>query len=385
MAGPFSIDTYLPAFPAIAREFGLTPFEVQQTMAIYLASFAVMTLFHGTLSDSFGRRPVILANLVLFIVATLGCSAAQSFGQLLAFRALQGISAGAGIVVGRAIIRDTFEGFAAQRLLSLVTMIFGIAPAIAPVIGGWIQSAHGWRSIFVFLACYGALLLAVCSLRLPETLPRAARQPFAPAPLAAGYLKLGSSAPLLLLSFATGLNWAGGFLYVASAPAIIYNLLGLATTQFAVLFVPGISGIMIGAWVSGRSAGRVSARRTVNLAYAVMFGAAAASLAYHLLAPPAIPWTIVPFMVYGFGMALAMPSIVLLALDLFPAQRGLTASLQGFIQTACAAFTAGVVAPLAAGSGETLALAMLALVTAGWLAWAGYGRTATKGCEHAGA
>src|ERR1700741_5480904 len=139
-----------------------------------------MMLFHGTLSDSFGRRPVILAHLVLFVVGTLGCAFARDFAQLLAFRALQGVSAGAGMVVGRPIIRDTYEGFAAQRLMSLVTMIFGLAPAIAPVIGGWLLSRYTWHAIFVFLACYAALLFAVCWFRLAETHPPAARHPFAP-------------------------------------------------------------------------------------------------------------------------------------------------------------------------------------------------------------
>src|SRR6185436_37832 len=292
-------------------------------------------LFHGTLSDSFGRRPVILANLALFIVATLGCAAARDFAQLLAFRALQGVSAGAGMVVGRAIIRDTYEGFAAQRLMSLVTMIFGIAPAIAPVIGGWLLSRYSWHAIFVFLSCYAALLCTVCWLRLPETHPPAARHPFALAPLAASYLRLGRSGRLLLLSMATGLNWGGGFLYVAAAPSVIYDLLGLNETQFAVLFVPGIAGIMAGAWLSGRSAGKLSQRRTVELGYAVMFASALFNVFYHAFAPAALPWTVLPFMTYGLGMALAGPSIILLALDLFPANRGLAASLQGFIQSAC--------------------------------------------------
>src|SRR5262245_45455136 len=177
MLGPFSIDTYLPSFPAIARDFAVTPLQVQQTLSAYLAPFAVMMLLHGTLSDSFGRRPVILMNLVLFTAATVACALARDFTQLVVFRVLQGLSAGAGIAVGRAIIRDSFEGFAAQRLMSLVTMIFGIAPAIAPVIGGWLQSAFGWHSVFVFLACYAAIMLVVCWRALPETHPPAARQP----------------------------------------------------------------------------------------------------------------------------------------------------------------------------------------------------------------
>ena len=151
---------------------------MQQTLSVYLLTFAIMTLFHGTLSDSFGRRPIVLANLLVFVLASLGCALAATFEQLLVFRGIQGLSAGAGIVVGRAIIRDSLEGHAAQRLMSLVTMIFGVAPAIAPIIGGWLQAWFGWRSVFVFLVAYGAILLLACKARLPETLPRHDRQPF---------------------------------------------------------------------------------------------------------------------------------------------------------------------------------------------------------------
>ncbi|HSF21227.1 MAG TPA: MFS transporter, partial [Burkholderiales bacterium] len=129
MLGPFSVDTYLPSFPAIQREFAVTPLEVQQTLTAYLIAFAVMTLFHGALSDSFGRRPVILACLAIHVLGSIGCTFAQTFPQLLFFRGAQGFSAGVGWVVGRAIVRESFPGHDAQRLLSLITMIFGLAPA----------------------------------------------------------------------------------------------------------------------------------------------------------------------------------------------------------------------------------------------------------------
>jgi DHA1 family bicyclomycin/chloramphenicol resistance-like MFS transporter len=383
MLGPFSVDTYLPSFPAIARDFDVTPLEVQQTLTAYLATFALMMLFHGTVSDSFGRRPVVLANLALFTLATIGCALARDFTQLLVFRALQGLSAGAGIVVGRAIIRDTFEGFAAQRLMSLVTMIFGLAPAIAPVIGGWLQSRFGWHSVFVFLAAYAALMLLVCWRRLPETHPPAARQPFAPGPLAAGYLRLGRSRPLQLLCLAVAFNFSGGFLYVAAAPAIMYDLLGLDANDFVKLFAPGIAGIMLGAWLSGRTAGRITPRRTIGIAYAIMFGAAALNLVYHSLAGPTIVSVAAAFMVYGAGMALAMPSLTLMAFDLFPARRGMASSLQGFVHSAGSALTTGVIAPQIFGHAASLALGMAALVSAGWLAWVAYLRIETRSASHA--
>ena len=263
MIGPFTIDTYLPSFPFIGADLGATPAEVQQTLSFYLLTMALMTLFHGTLSDSFGRRPVILTALALYVITAVGCALAGSLSQLLFWRAVQGLTAGAGMIVGRAIIRDSFSGHEAQRLMSLVTMIFGIAPAIAPVIGGWLQGAFGWRAVFWFLAAYGAVLFVASVRRLPETHPvSAARQPFRAGPLLRNYRQLGGDPRLVLLCTVVALNFSGFFLYIVSAPAVIYGLLGLTETDFAWLFVPGIAGVMLGAFLSGRLAGRRRPVRT---------------------------------------------------------------------------------------------------------------------------
>lgn len=372
MIGPFAIDTYLPSFPAMQADFGVSTVQMQQTLSVYLIVFAVMMLFHGTLSDSFGRRPVILANIAVFTLASAGCALAASFEQLLFFRALQGASAGAGIVVGRAIIRDTFEGHAAQRLMSLVTMIFGLAPAVAPVVGAWLQDAFGWRAVFVFLVAYGFIVFLACCLRLSESLPPADRQPFRLAVLARNYWTLGRSLPLFLISSAVAFNFSGFFLYILSAPAFVYDILGLTAAEFPWLFVPGIVGVMTGAWASGRLAGRVSPRTTVRFAYAIIFGAAAFNVAYSAYADPALPWSVLPVLVYTAGMALAMPSLTLLALDLFPSNRGLTASLLGFAHSLVSGITAGVISPLLSHDDLTLALGMAGLALVGWLCWTFY-------------
>src|SRR5688572_6705142 len=138
MLGPFSIDTYIPAFSGIARNLGATPVEMQQTLSAYLFGFAFMNLFHGALADSFGRRPVVLWGIAVFTLASAGCALSQTIGQLVFFRGLQGLSTGAGIVVSRAIIRDMFPPAQAQKVMSQVTIYFGVAPAIAPIIGGWL-------------------------------------------------------------------------------------------------------------------------------------------------------------------------------------------------------------------------------------------------------
>jgi MFS transporter, DHA1 family, multidrug resistance protein len=378
MIGPFSVDTYLPSFPSIARDFGATPLELQQTLSVYLAAFAVMTLFHGTLSDSFGRRPVILGCLLVYTIASIGCATAQSYSQLLLFRGMQGLAGGAGWVIGRAVVRDAFEGHHAQRVLSMVTMVFGLAPAIAPVVGGWLQATSGWRAVFVFLIAYGAIMLTVCWFKLPETHPPSARQPFALRPLAGNYWKLARNPLMALLCVTAAFNFSGLFLYIAAAPAIIYDLLGLTEHHFSALFVPTVAGIMIGAWFSGRLAGRISPRRTVGIGFAVLLAAVVINLGYHAFFPPALPWSVVPVVVYAVGMALSGPSIQLLVLDLFPQNRGLASSLQGFTHTCCTALTAGVLASLLSVSGILLALGQGAMMALAWLTWLAYRRLDKK-------
>ena len=160
--GPFSIDTFLPAMGAIGTALEASPLEMQQALSVYLFFYGGMMLWHGSISDAMGRRPVLMVATGLFACASIGCMLAQSLGQLLLFRALQGVCGGAGLIVGRAIIRDTFDGHDAQRLMSQVTMLFSLSPALAPVIGGWLYGAFGWRSIFAFMALVGLVLFVLC-------------------------------------------------------------------------------------------------------------------------------------------------------------------------------------------------------------------------------
>src|SRR5688500_13377022 len=171
MFGPFSIDTIFPAFPAIGDQLGADKVAMQQTISVYLIAYALMSIVHGPLSDAVGRRRVILTGLAVFALASVGCALATDLGTLLAYRALQGLSAGVGLIVGRAVIRDVLHGDDAQRLMSQVSMIFGIAPAIAPIIGGWILGWSAWPTIFWFLVLFALVLLVAVWFGLPETHP----------------------------------------------------------------------------------------------------------------------------------------------------------------------------------------------------------------------
>jgi DHA1 family bicyclomycin/chloramphenicol resistance-like MFS transporter len=374
--GPFSIDAYLPAFAGIQESLNATPLEIQQTLSSYLFAFGVMFLFHGALSDSFGRRPVILAALLVYTAASLYCAVAGSVQGLIVGRVFQGLSVGAGMVVGRAMIRDLFGPEDAQRLMSMVTLFFGLAPAIAPVIGGWLFVGLGWRSIFFFLTGVGVLLVAVSWRYLPETLRPEERQSFHPIALIKGYREVGVHLRFLLLSLAVGLNFNAFFLYIVSAPVFLGTHLGLGPEQYAWLFVPCIIGIMVGSQVSGFSAGKVSATQTVNRAYGVMGVAASINLAYAMAAVPSIPWAVLPLALFGTGFAMAMPSISLITLDLFPTRRGMAASLQGFVSGMVNVVTAGVISPLLWDHPRWLALGMLAMMLTGLASWRLYLRSA---------
>ena len=171
MFGPFSIDTIFPAFPQIGAELGADKLAMQQTISVYLLAYAAMSVVHGPLSDALGRRRVILAGLVVFALASVGCALSTSLPMLLMFRALQGLSAGVGLIVGRAVVRDVLHGDDAQRLMSQISMVFGIAPAVAPIIGGWLLGWSRWPGIFWFLAGFALLLIAAVWRGLPETHP----------------------------------------------------------------------------------------------------------------------------------------------------------------------------------------------------------------------
>jgi DHA1 family bicyclomycin/chloramphenicol resistance-like MFS transporter len=370
--GPFAIDTYLPSFPAIALEMNTTEVLVQQTLTAYLLPFAVMMLFHGAISDAVGRRPVILVGIGGFVLASIGCALATNMTMLLICRALQGLVAGASTSLSRAVVRDAYQGVEAQRLMSRVMMIFSIAPAIAPIIGGWLQTSFGWRANFWFLALFGAVLLVACYRYLPETLAVSARQRFAPAPLLAAYRLVAFNPRFLLLAGVSSLSFAGFFLYVLSAPAFIYRHLGLTAHDFAWLFMAGVIGMMLGAFLSGRLAGKISPRRTIWLSFAIMFAGAAYNNLFYLWFSPQLPWSVVHQVIYATGMAMAMPSLTLMLLDLFPHNRGMAASLQGCVQSMTSGFVAAIASPLFSTSAATMALGGLLFAVAALVLWLAY-------------
>ena len=359
--GPFCIDAYLPSMPEIASTFGVGLAAVQQTLTAYMVPFAVMTLWHGAISDAFGRRRVILVLLGLFVGASLGCALSPSFSSLLICRMLQGLTAGAGMVIGRAIIRDVIQGHEAQRMMALVTTIFAVAPAVAPVIGGWLHHWFGWRAVFVFMTVFATSVGWWCWASLPETLPVERRQPFHPAYLARAYWSVWTSLPFVCICVATATGFGGLFIYVVSAPVFLMRHLHVSETGFLWLFGPVTLGMVSGATLSGRLAGRMRPVRTAMLGCTVMAVASGLNILLNFFVPPGLPWSVLPLFFYTLGMALSLPSLTILGLDLFPKQRGLASSCQSFIQSSCNALVS-VLAVLVWSTTMTLALTQLAFL-----------------------
>ena len=369
MLGPFSIDTYLPAFSGMAADLNATPVEMQQTLSAYLFGFAFMNLFHGALADSFGRRPVVLWGIAMFTLASAGCALSQTVEQLVLFRALQGLSTGAGIVVSRAVIRDMFAPAQAQKVMSQVTIYFGVAPAVAPMVGGWLYVHTGWHSIFWFLTLVGVALWSANYRLLPETLHSQWRQPFNVRHLMRGYWQLGSSPRFLLLALASGVPFNGMFLYVLAAPAFLGTHLGLGPTQFFWFFMLTISGIMSGAWLSGRLAGKIPPKKQIRHGFVIMFSVAVLNLLANVFMPAHVSWSLLPIAFFAFGWALMVPVVTLLVLDLVPERRGMASSVQAFIGSMANGLVAGLIAPLVMHSALALALTSIAMLGIGVVAW----------------
>lgn len=376
MLGPFTINTVFPAFAQIGEEFGASDVVLQQLISVYLASFAVMSVFHGPLSDALGRKKVMLTGLAVYIVAMFGAVLATGLGALIALRILQGVSAGAATIVSRVVVRDLFAGAEAQRLMARIMMIFALAPVIAPVLGGWLLLLGDWRWVFAGVGLYGVLVLVLTAL-MPESLPKEARIPLRLGAVLGSLWEVGRSPVMLRIALATAFGFAAHFVFVAAAPIIVVRLLGLGEQDFWVLFAPLIIGMMAGSLVVGRAADVMDRRRLITIGYIGTLATSVLNLVLVLLAPdPAggLDLTLLPVLVgpalMSFTASLFFAPMQLEILELFPHQRGAAASMGTFFTLVMNALLSGVIAPLITGSLTVVALAALGYVIVGALLWA---------------
>lgn len=368
--GPYTIDAFFPSMRAMAAEFGISYWQVQQTLTAYMVPYAVMSLVHGSLSDAIGRRRVVLVGLVLYALASAGCALAPRFTVLLAFRALQGMVGGAGMIIGRAVVRDRYRGVQAQRVMSVITIMFSIGPALAPVIGGWVHIWFGWRAVFSSMAIYGLALTLMVLRKLPETLPVSQRTPLRLGALVHNVLEVARHREFLLLATASGLSFVALQTYIGAAPAIILDHWHGTETGFAALTVPIIVGYSIGAFASGRMAGRLAPSRQVNYGYTVLLVVTGAMLVLQssMPHPPVLAQQIL-LACTAVGLQLVSPIVSLRILDLFSQARGAATSAHTFSTLMLGALMMGVLAPWLSVSMERLAITAFGFNLAGWLVW----------------
>jgi DHA1 family bicyclomycin/chloramphenicol resistance-like MFS transporter len=354
--GPLSTDLYLPSLPTLVRVFGVPVSEIQLTLSVFLVGFAVSQLFYGPMSDRFGRRPVLLAGLVLFAAASLACAFAPSVPVLIGLRLVQAIGACSARVVGFAIVRDLFDRDRGARMLAYSGAIMGIAPAVAPVIGGYVLVWFGWQANFVLLTVWALALAGLVALRLPETLRQP--DPYALAPLRL----LANTGALLAHPRFTGAAltnsavFSGLIAFISGSSFVLIDVFGIAAEKFGLFFALGVAGYMSGTFASGRLAGRISGDRLVLVA---AVGAAASGLAMAALAvsPFAGPWAVmVPMTGYMVAFGVIMPQSTAAAMAPFPATAVLASALLGFLQMTIAAGVGVVVGVLHDGTSVPLAV-----------------------------
>jgi hypothetical protein len=253
------------------------------------------------------------------------------------------------------VIRDCFEGSAATKLLALVTMIFSLSPALAPVFGGWVVTLFTWRAIFLTLFVYAVAMVMLCALGLPETLPAHARHPIGIGSMALEYVAVFGNRRFCLIALAIAFSFAGLFLYVASVAAFIGHELGLPPTDYAVMFVPIVPGIVLGSFAAARLAGRVASTRLILAGFSIELVTGIVNVAFHAAHAATVPWSVLPLAFYAFGHSLATPGLTLAGLDQFPQIRGMAASCQAFAML----LLAGLVSQLAPTfGGHALALGL---------------------------
>ena len=361
---PFAIDTYLPAFEVMENDLATNSNFIQQTLTFYLVPYTIMTIFHGAISDSIGRIKTIKYGMSLFILGSIGCVFATSIEMLWISRLIQGVGAGAGNVVARAMVRDLYSGATAQKVMATIQIIFGIAPAIAPMVGGLLLGIS-WQAIFIFLIIYSVLITIFSVNFLPETISKKNQLPFNFESVLNRYRDLLIDKNYIFLILAVSFNFSAFFLYVLSSPIFLMQHLNLSSSQFGYLFIPTVTGMILGSFISKKTAGIISPAKMLKIAYLWMLLITSINLIFCLFFQSIIFINIGLIALYNIGMAAAMPLISIKALDCFPKARGTAASGQAFSQMLVSSVVAGLIIPIIWGSLATLAIGMLVIFSLG--------------------
>jgi DHA1 family bicyclomycin/chloramphenicol resistance-like MFS transporter len=369
--GPLTTDMYLPSLPDIVRLLDADTAQGQLTISAYLIGFAVGQMLYGPLSDRHGRKPVLLGALALYGVASLLCALSTSIHLLIAARALQALGGCCGVVLARAIVRDLYSGARAGRELSVIGSVTALAPVLAPIVGGVLQTASGWRSIFFTLVGASLVGAAVVWLLLPETLKQRAAEPVSAASMLASYrIVARDPAYLAYLGLATA-SYAGLFAWISGSSFVLQNLYGLTPIDFGVAFAVSSVGYMSGSTLAARLVVRLGLDGIIGFgSFATVIGGLGmvAAVGFGFTSALAL---VLPMAVYLAGMGMVLPLSFAGAMMPFPERAGAASALLGFVQQSAAALCGAAVGALLGHSAWPLAIAVAAMGCATLLLWIG--------------
>ncbi len=359
-----STDLYLPSLPSLTADLATEIGAAQLTLSSFLVGFGSGQLFWGALSDRFGRRPVLLAGLGAYLLSSLACAAASSIGLLIAFRLLQGASACAAVVLGRAVVRDLWPPQEAARVLSFLASAMAVAPMAGPVLGGWLTELWGWRANFLALALFGVLVLAGTWWRLRETNRMRDPRALEGRRLAAGCRIILTNRMFLLHTLAAAFAYSGIFTFISASSFVLIELVGLTPFLYGAAFATAAFGYMLGGFASGRLNARLGIPGLLRTGSVIALLSACAGLAWNAVAAPSFPGIVLPVFCYMFGAGFVLPAAMAGAIGPFPERAGTASALLGFLQLAIAAAIGFTVALLYDGTALPMhaVLASVALV-----------------------
>ena len=382
--GPVAVDMYLPSFPDIGRLLSASPATVQLTLSLYLVSYAIGQVIYGPLSDRYGRIPVLRSALIVYCAASAACALAPNIELLLTARAVQALGSSGAIVLARAIVRDLYSGARAGRELSLMGAIMALAPVGAPMIGGVMQSAFGWRSHFVVQIAFGLIAAFFVWRKLPETLAVRAPGPFSLRAIWAGYREIMRNRAVLAYVGMLALSFAGVFAWISGSSFVLQEIYGLSALSFGLAFAAASAGYLAGTALAARIVTRLGLDRTIGIgAAALATGGLAAVVAIPLGGGSAIP-LVAAMALYAAGMGLVQPQTIAGAMMPFPQRAGTASSLLGVSQMLCAALSGVIVGHLLGTSAWPVMLPLALSGVATLALWAvSRGVRAREGGTHA--
>ncbi len=343
---PISVDLYLPAFPALARHFETSMGSVQLSLSTYMLGLALGQLLWGWLADAYGRKRPLYAGIGLYVAASLACALAPSIGVLIGFRLLQGLAGCAGVVIARAIVRDLFAGAEAARFFSLLLLVMGAAPVLAPLFGGQILAAAGWRWIFLTLVVYGAACLVAVAW-LPETLPPALRHRGGLRSAPAAYGQVLRNRSFVVHAGAFSLGGAAMLAYISAAPAVLIDEHGISPQAFGFVFGANAVGLVVVSQITGRLVRRVGSERILVCGVVAQALAAATLALVSALGIGGLAALLPPMFVIVSSFGAIMPTATALALTPLPEVAGAASAILGTGQTGFGAASAAVVGAVA--------------------------------------